>query len=84
MINWLCLCFASFFVSVNLFIRKKRFVCKDGNEWQICYSNIHTHYSNVFEHSNIRIEKSSMISLRFQLRRDVKSKFPYPFANAKT
>ena len=45
---------------------------KDGNEWQICYSNILIHYSNVFEYSgmysNIRIRKSSMFTLRFQPR----------------
>ena len=28
---------------------------KDGNEWQICYSNIRIHYSNVFEYSDREI-----------------------------
>ena len=29
---------------------------KDGNEWQICYSNIRIHYSNVFEYSDREIQ----------------------------
>ena len=32
---------------------------KDGNEWQICYSNILIHYSNVFEYSDREIEIST-------------------------
>ena len=30
--------------------------CKDGNEWQICYSNIRIHYSNVFEYLDREIQ----------------------------
>ena len=29
---------------------------KDGNEWQICYSNVRIHYSNVFKYSDREIQ----------------------------
>ena len=42
---------------------------KDGNEWQICYSNIRIHYSNVFKYSdrdsiNVFIEISTRRYIR--------------------
>ena len=37
---------------------------KDGKEWQICYSNIRIHYSNVFEYSDREIEISTRRDVR--------------------
>ena len=42
-----------FFIDQNQFLFE---VSKDGNKWQICYSNIRIHYSNVFEYSDREIQ----------------------------
>ena len=44
---------------------------KDGNEWQICYSNIRIHNSNVFEYSdreiiNVVIEISTLRDIGYK------------------
>ena len=54
---------------------------KDGNEWQICYSNIRLHYSNVFEYSDKEIIN---VYIEISIRRDVRVRFLTHFANAKT
>ena len=42
---------------------------KDRNEWQICYSNICIHYSNVFEYSDREIFN---VFIEISNRRDVR------------
>ena len=44
-------------------------ICKDGNEWQICYSNIRIHYSNVFEYSDREIIN---VFIEISTRRDIR------------
>ena len=49
------LCLRKYFGPRGLSAPAPGLYTKDGNQWQICYSNIRIDYSNIFEYSDRQI-----------------------------